>query len=160
MYFWIQSLKNRHGYVPSPLKSKTELSYHPSKDSITLPERYQFIDGKEFDSLLFTKWHIQPDIRKDWQEIFGPFGSAEYAREELIAELSAAVAGRDLGMAVTPRKENAQYLDGWCSRISSDPRFIMTVLNDVNKAVTAMEEGIGLNRNTRIQPKNKIRYQS
>lgn len=131
---------------PITLKEQDGAFYSPYKDSITLPERYQFIDDKEFyytalHEMAHSTGHPERLARK-----FGSFGSTEYAREELIAELSAAVTGRDLGMAVTPRKENAQYLDGWCSIISSDPKFIMTILSDVNKAVTSLEEGIGLNR--------------
>lgn len=131
---------------PITLKEQDGAFYSPYKDSITLPERYQFIDDKEFyytalHEMAHSTGHPERLARK-----FGSFGSTEYAREELIAELSAAVTGRDLGMAVTPRKENAQYLDGWCSIISSDPKFIMTILSDVNKAVTSLEEGIGLNQ--------------
>lgn len=55
------------------------------------------------------------------------FGDSQYAKEELIAELSSAVAGRDLGIAVLPQKENAQYLKSWLSQISDDPRYLMSI---------------------------------
>ena len=44
---------------------------------------------------------------------FGKFGDESYSREELVAELSSAFAGKQLGMNPLPRKENAQYLKGW-----------------------------------------------
>lgn len=74
---------------------------------------------------------------------FGYKGTLLYAHEELIAELSS-VTGRDLGLAVLPRKENAQYLDIEI-RMAIETRNILNILQDVNKAVTMIEEGIGLN---------------
>ncbi|MDB0999340.1 ArdC-like ssDNA-binding domain-containing protein, partial [Phocaeicola vulgatus] len=89
---------------PITLKEQDGAFYSPSKDSITLPERYQFIDGKEFYYTALHEMAHSTGHPERLARIFGPFGSAEYVREELIAELSAAVAGRDLGMAVPPQK--------------------------------------------------------
>ena len=75
---------------PITLKEQDGAFYSPYKDSITLPERYQFIDDKEFyytalHEMAHSTGHPERLARK-----FGSFGSTEYAREELIAELSAA----------------------------------------------------------------------
>ena len=62
-----------------------------------------------------------------------PFGTCGYAREEIIAEFTAAVTGRDLGIAVTPRKENAQYLKSWLANLKEDPGYVMSVLREAGK---------------------------
>lgn len=55
-----------------------------------------------------------------------PFGAcyrdADYIREELVAELTAALCGAMLGFATTPREESAAYIKaGWRSSIKSRP---------------------------------------
>lgn len=71
-----------------------------------------------------------------------PFGTCGYAREEIIAEFTAAVAGRDLGIAVTPRKENAQYLKSWLSNLKEDPGYVMSVLREAGKASAMIEDSV------------------
>ena len=71
-----------------------------------------------------------------------PFGTCGYAREEIIAEFTAAVTGRDLGIAVTPRKENAQYLKSWLSNLKEDPGYVMSVLREAGKASAMIEESV------------------
>ena len=91
------------------------------------------------------------------------FGDSQYAKEELIAELSSAVAGRDLGIAVLHQKENAQYLKSWLSQISDDPRYLMSILNDVNKSTNMIESTIGVDshkdNNTKLETLNKAQIQ-
>lgn len=66
----------------------------------------------------------------------------QYAREEIIAEFTAAVTGRDLGIAVTPRKENAQYLKSWLANLKEDPGYVMSVLREAGKASAMIEESV------------------
>ena len=72
MPFWIQSLKNRHGYVPSPLKNKTELSIAHTKIPLPFQKGINSLMIRNSTTQLFTRWHIQPDIQKDWQENLVP----------------------------------------------------------------------------------------
>lgn len=131
---------------PIILKEQNNAFYRHSEDTITLPERYQFIDGKEFyytalHEMAHSTGHPERLARK-----FGYNGTLQYAHEELIAELSSALAGRDLSFAILPRKENAQYLKSWLTSITDDPKYLFGILQDVNKAVTMIEEGIGLTK--------------
>ena len=71
-----------------------------------------------------------------------PVRNVRYAREEIIAEFTAAVTGRDLGIAVTPRKENAQYLKSWLSNLKEDPGYVMSVLREAGKASAMIEESV------------------
>ena len=140
-----QTIEKQTWVCPIELKEQNHAFYSPGTDSITLPTIKQFSNGKEFyytalHEMAHSTGHPERLARK-----FGYQGTFLYAHEELIAELSSAVTGRDLGLAVLPRKENAQYLKGWLSEITNDSKYILNILQDVNKAVTMIEEGIGLN---------------
>lgn len=140
-----QTIEKQTWVCPIELKEQNHAFYSPGTDSITLPTMKQFPNGKEFyytalHEMAHSTGHPERLSRK-----FGYQGTLLYAHEELIAELSSAVTGRDLGLAVLPRKENAQYLKGWLSEITNDSKYILNILQDVNKAVTMIEEGIGLN---------------
>lgn len=62
------------------------------------------------------------------------FGSAEYAREELVAELSAALVAQRFGMTKHLKEDSASYLKNWLDRLKESPEFIKTTLTDVKKA--------------------------
>lgn len=54
------------------------------------------------------------------------FGSAAYAAEELIAELSSAILGAELGLPVTHLDNHASYIDHWLKLLRDDDRAILT----------------------------------
>ena len=62
------------------------------------------------------------------------FGDEQYAREELVAELTSALCGAMAGFATTPREENAAYLKGWLSQLRREPSYLFDILVDVNRA--------------------------
>ena len=62
------------------------------------------------------------------------FGSAEYAREELVAELSAALVAQRFGMTKHLKEDSASYLKNWLDSLKESPEFIKTTLTDVKKA--------------------------
>lgn len=141
-----KTIENQSWVCPIELKVQSDAFYSPVKDSITLPTMQQFPNGKEF---YYTALHEMAHSTGHPERLDRKFGysvTPAYAKEELIAELSSAVAGKDLGFAVLPRKENAQYLKGWLTAITDDPKYIYGILQDVNKAVTMIEEGIGLKK--------------
>ena len=140
-----QTIEKQTWVCPIELKEQNHAFYSPGTDSITLPTIKQFSNGKEFYYTALHEMAHSTGHPKRLARKFGYQGTFLYAHEELIAELSSAVTGRDLGLAVLPRKENAQYLKGWLSEITNDSKYILNILQDVNKAVTMIEEGIGLN---------------
>ena len=62
------------------------------------------------------------------------FGDKLYAKEELVAELGAARIGQELGFDKRILNNNAAYLDGWISDLKSEPKFIISLMGDVDKA--------------------------
>lgn len=51
------------------------------------------------------------------------FGDALYAREELVAELTAALCGAFFGYAAAPQENNAAYLKHWLTKLKEEPAF-------------------------------------
>ena len=62
------------------------------------------------------------------------FGSEEYAREELVAELGSALVSQRYGISKNVKEESAAYLKSWLDSLKESPDFIKTTLFDVKKA--------------------------
>src|SRR3546814_15270214 len=54
------------------------------------------------------------------------FGTAAYAAEELVAELSSAMLGAELGLPVTHLDSHASYIEHWLKLLQDDDRAILT----------------------------------
>lgn len=132
--------------------------YSPAKDIVVLPTKAQF--------------RIHPDdpeeCFKDGQEYYGTalhemahstghpsrldrlkpaaFGSPEYAKEELVAELTSAMVGNTLGFDRRISDNNVAYLQNWTSALRKEPKFIVSVMADVNKASRIIIENIDKQR--------------
>ena len=62
------------------------------------------------------------------------FGSAAYAAEELIAELSSAMLGAELGLPVTHLDSHASYIEHWLKLLRQDDRAILTAAAKAEEA--------------------------
>ncbi len=61
------------------------------------------------------------------------FGSAAYAREELVAELGAVLLGERLAIG-SDTANHAAYLRHWCELLRQDSRLLLQVLGDARRA--------------------------
>ena len=52
------------------------------------------------------------------------FGSVNYAKEELVAEMGAAFTMAHLGLASEPRPDHASYIASWLQKLKDDKKFI------------------------------------
>ena len=68
------------------------------------------------------------------------YGDADYIREELVAELTAALCGAMLGFATTPREESAAYIKDWLAEFRKEPTYLFDILTDVNRAARMISE--------------------
>jgi antirestriction protein ArdC len=119
--------------------------YSPSTDSIKTPLKAQFKDGESFYSTLLHEMAHSTGHETRLNRLKGGFfGDEKYAKEELVAEMTAALTGASAGMATTIREENAQYLKNWLETFKAEPNFILTLLSDVHKASNMIHEHIGL----------------
>ncbi len=63
------------------------------------------------------------------------FGDEGYAREELVAELSAAFLCADLGLELRDRDDHAAYIGSWLKVLKDDARAIFTAAAHAQRAV-------------------------
>ena len=133
---WICKIKNVEG---------AGASYSPSKDEITVPMKAQFKihdtpeevykDGMEYYSSIAHEMAHSTGVEKRLgRDMEGHFGDPKYAKEELVAELTAAMVGNTMGFDKRILDNNAKYVDGWMDTLKKEPRFILSVMADVNKA--------------------------
>ncbi len=143
-------LESQTWLCPVTCKEQDRAYYSPSTDSITLPTKEQFnlggseedvfLAGQEFYStMLHEMAHSTGSKERLNRSANGPFGSEGYAKEELVAELTAALIGHSLGFNTRVRENNAAYLSSWLKSLKEEPRFLVSVLSDVNKAAQMIE---------------------
>jgi antirestriction protein ArdC len=96
--------------------------YSPSGDYIGMPTFEAFTSPEAYYSVLAHE-HIHWTGHGSREgRTFGAQGTEQYAREELVAEIGAALTMARLGMAAEPRPDHAQYLASWLQAIKDDPR--------------------------------------
>lgn len=128
--------------------------YNKSKDLIIVPRKDQFKisdtpeeiykDGEEYySSLIHEMAHSTGhESRLNRLNPDGKFGGSEYAKEELVAELTAAMVGSALGFDSRVRDNNTAYIKSWMSALKKEPKFLLSVMSDVNKASAMVIEHI------------------
>lgn len=121
--------------------------YSPASDTIVIPIKAQFnvedaeTGGQEYYAAALHEMAHSTGIEARLnRNMRGCFGSEEYGREELVAELTAAVCGQELGFNTRVQKNNAAYISSWLKSINEQPKFLVSVLSDVSKAVTMVQE--------------------
>lgn len=115
--------------------------YHRAKDVITLPERDIFHDTPTstateayYSTALHELTHWTGAPKRLDRTKSKRFGDADYAFEELIAELSAAMLCATLGITSNTRADHAHYIDGWLKALKDDKRFIFSAASQAQKA--------------------------
>ena len=110
--------------------------YTPSSDIISIPIMDKFDDDVSYYGTLLHElihWTGAED-RLD-RDIKNSFGSEDYAKEELVAEIGAAILCQLLGIETTIRANHAQYLNGWIKYIKEDSKVMVQAFTKATKAV-------------------------
>ncbi|BCM87664.1 ArdC family protein [Methylobacterium indicum] len=98
--------------------------YRPADDAIVLPPPQSFYEPINFHRTAAHEMsHATGAAHRLARDLTGRFGSEGYAREELVAEISAAYVCASLGIVPTVR--HADYIANWLEVLRSDPRAIV-----------------------------------
>lgn len=139
-------LKEQSWVCPIEYKKHSDRAfYSPSEDKIVVPQKSQFktgsttedvfANGQEFYSTLIHEMiHSTGTPERLNRQTGSKFGDTLYAKEELVAELGAARVGQDFGFDKKILDNNAAYLSGWISALKEEPKYILTLMGDVDKA--------------------------
>lgn len=130
--------------------------YSPKRDLIVVPSKKQFNisntpedvfkDGMEFygttiHEMAHSTGH-ESRLGRDGIVKIDQFGSDQYAKEELVAELTSALIGNAMGFDSRIRENNIAYLQNWIGSLKKDPKFLKSVMSDVNKSSKMVLEHI------------------
>lgn len=115
--------------------------YMPKLDEIHMPPRELFTGSATstateayYSTLLHELTHWTGPAHRCDRDLSGRFGTEAYAMEELVAELGAAFLCAELGIAVEPRADHAQYLAHWLKVLKADKRAIFTAASKAGEA--------------------------
>ena len=113
--------------------------YQPSTDEINLPMKNSFASPQEYYATLFHELtHATGHAsRLDRSGITDPvlFGSHDYSREELVAEMGAAFLCGETGIENATLDSSAAYVAGWLKRLRGDAKLVITAAAQAQKAV-------------------------
>ena len=117
--------------------------YSITKNEIVVPEKRQFKDGEAFYGTLFHEMTHSTGAKGVLDRLEPTaFGSKEYAREELVAELGSALVSQRYGMTKHIKEDSCAYLKSWLDELKESPQFIKTTLLDVKRATSLITQRV------------------
>ncbi len=120
----------RHGY--------TQAFYRPGEDTVYLPDPERFESPEAYFATVYHELchstghpsRLNRATLKDMVHV----GDAQYSREELIAELGAALLCGVTGIAQATLPASASYLQGWLHALRTDRRMLVLAAAQAQKA--------------------------
>ena len=112
-------------------------SYNPTEDAVQMPRPEVFESGEAYYSTVFhelTHSTGHPSRLSRKLETLTSFGSRDYSREELVAEMGAAFLCGEVSILETNIEQSAAYIDGWLRRLRNDRRLVVTAAAQAQKA--------------------------
>ena len=112
--------------------------YRPSTDEVVLPIRKQFVSTAEYYSTVFHELTHSTGHISRLNRLSKPtfFGTEDYSKEELVAEIGASALVNHVGLETTNSlRNNTAYIQNWLSVLKNDKRFIVSAAGKAEKAV-------------------------
>jgi antirestriction protein ArdC len=133
-----ESIANR---MPNPprIEQHSQAFYRPSADMVGMPSRTCFESPETYYSTLFhelthSTGHRARLNRFEENSTDHQFGSESYSKEELVAEMGAAMLAGIAGISQATIVNSASYLQTWINRLKSDSRLIISAASHAQKA--------------------------
>jgi antirestriction protein ArdC len=128
------------GYADAPAieHGGQQACYRPLVDIVRIPEAGRFASAEEYYSTLFHELgHSTGHSRRLDRKLDTdpkPFGTPDYGREELIAEMAAAFLCGHVGIRPAVIENQAAYLQGWLKQLKNDKRLVIAAAGAAQKA--------------------------
>ncbi|QDU80744.1 DNA primase TraC [Polystyrenella longa] len=130
------------GYADGPEIStgSSKACYHPASDRVSIPSPERFTEAEEYYSTLFhelvhSTGHFKRLARGFNQGQSVSFGSPDYSKEELVAEMGAAFLNATAGISVPTIEQSAAYIDNWKKNIKGDKRLVVSAAGAAQRGV-------------------------
>ena len=130
----------KEGYQDAPLItfSPGKAFYSPSNDTISIPPLKDYEKPEEYYSTMFHELvhSTGHSSRLKRPGIIQPagFGSETYSKEELVAEIGAAMLCAVSGIDNTTVDNSASYIASWLRRLKEDSRLVVMAAAQAQKA--------------------------
>lgn len=115
-----------------------EASYSPSIDEISMPLFKNFVSSEKYYSTIFhelTHWTGHKSrLARDEVVQTAHFGSADYSKEELVAEMGAAFLSGMTGIAEETVEASASYISSWLKKLKDNPKWVVMAGAQAQKA--------------------------
>lgn len=134
-----------NGYLDREKKLKLRIVksnsayYSPTFDEVILPLKEQFVSESEFYSTAFHELthSTMPAYRCDrkQEDKVAAFGTEEYSREELVAEIGSAMLCNHCGIDVNETfKNSVAYIQSWMKKLKNDNKMIVWAASRAEKS--------------------------
>jgi antirestriction protein ArdC len=118
----------------------SEAYYSPLQDFVQVPPQAAFHDPVNwYRTALHELGHFTGHRSRLDRDQSGAFGSASYAKEELVAEMSAAFTCASLG--IVPSVRHSDYIGSWLAVLRGDEKAIFRAASAATKAADFLLSG-------------------
>ena len=112
--------------------------YRPSADMVNMPKKELFLTDAEYYSTMFhelahSTGHISR-LNRESELKNHMFGSADYSKEELIAEMGAAFLCAESSIENETIENSAAYIAGWLRKFKDDKKILIQAAGKAQKA--------------------------
>lgn len=123
-------------------KTSNRAYYSPALDEVVIPHIAQFTEQAEYYSTLFhelthsTMKSTRCNRQEERKGKDVAFGSEEYSKEELVAELGAGALVNICNLETESSFNNsASYIEGWSKKLKEQPKMIVYASAQAQKAI-------------------------
>lgn len=120
----------------------SKASYSPSLDVINIPNIDNFHTSEDYYSTLFHELtHSTGSKNRLDRKLSVSFGSENYAKEELIAEMGASFLCGICNIEMMTEDNSVSYIQSWIKALQNDKKMIVSAAGLAQKAVDYIREG-------------------
>lgn len=123
---------------PSIERGGNRAFYRPREDLVRVPEPERFNTRENYYSTLFHELSHSTGhskrLNRGLDNELKPFGSPDYSREELVAEMSAAFLCASAGISPPTVEQSAAYLESWIKVLKGDKRLVVNAAGAAQKS--------------------------
>ncbi|MCY7854992.1 zincin-like metallopeptidase domain-containing protein [Bacillus spizizenii] len=130
-----EEIINNYPNCPTYTFEPGEAAYFPTLDKINCPPIQDFKVPEEYYSTLFHEMIHSTGHKSRLARTFGTFGDEKYSKEELVAEMGAAMLCGIAGIENNTIENSASYIKSWLSALKDDNRLIFHASAQAQKAV-------------------------
>ncbi|MBB5349549.1 DUF1738 domain-containing protein [Desulfoprunum benzoelyticum] len=123
---------------PPSLVFGDRAAYSPGRDRVIMPDLQSFISSEEYYCALFHELGHSTGHqgRLNRKEITNNihFGSHDYSKEELVAEMTASFLCGEVGILPATVRNSAAYLQSWAAKFREDKKMVVCAAAAAQKA--------------------------